>query len=603
MKILTIVLLSVFATSAVAQSPEKKTARMRREQARSLLISLSTDARAFVDLRLRARALARIADALWTVDPDHGRLLFRKSWEAAETTDRINEEKLNEEIERQRASHGNSVVHSPPNVRREVLTLVARRDRVLAEEFLTKLQTERAQTAETKLRPGQLNDSLTQRLSIARNLMVNGDIERALQFAEPALAVVSVQSMQFLANLRERDAAAADKRYAALLAASTNNPQADGNTVSLLSSYIFTPQLFVQFVGTGASMSSSSGTNTPADVAPELRNAFFQTAGAILLRPMPPPGQDQSSTGIDGKYLVIKRLLPLFDQYAPREMAEALRTHFNALNTVASENTRSNNDEWINTGLKPEKPVSDREQVILDRLDRTKTTTERDGLFIELAFLVANKGDAKAREYAGKVEDSETRKQLQEYIDTTLVLLHILKKQTDLPLEIVRKGELGRLEKVWVLTESAKIFVKTDRERAQQLVEEAANEARRIEGSMASRPQAMVAVANALRVVDPPRVWEATFDAVKAANSSDVFSGEDGALLLEFRSKNHSSVGSHDIPQFDLDGILRELANQDYERAVELARGFEREGPRAVATIAIARAVLEPQKVIKDVKK
>ena len=154
-----------------------------------------------------------------------------------------------------------------------------------------------------------------------------------------------------------------------------------------------------------------------------------------------------------------------------------------------------------------------------------------------------------------------------------------------------------------MLTESAKIFVKTDRERAQQLVEEAANEARRIEGSMASRPQAMVAVANALRVVDPPRVWEATFDAVKAANSSDVFSGEDGALLLEFRSKNHSSVGSHDIPQFDLDGILRELANQDYERAVELARGFEREGPRAVATIAIARAVLEPQKVIKDVKK
>ena len=596
MRILIIVLLIVFATTAVAQTPNKTTtARIRREQARSLLISLSTDARAFNDLRLRARALARIADALWPVDPDHGRLLFRKSWEAAETTDRLSQEKLIEEIERQSKS-GAFAMTLPPNLRREVLTLVARRDRVLGEEFLAKLRAERAEVADAKLNPGQLNESLTQRLSIARDMLMNGDIEHALQFAEPALATVSKQSLSFLADLREKDPATADKRYAALLAASMNNPQADANTASLLSSYIFTPRLFVVFVGSGASMSSSTATNTPADVAPELRNAFFQTAGAILLRPMPPPGQDQSPAGIDGKYLVIKRLLPLFDQYAPPEMAEALRTHFNALNTVASEHTRKNDDEWINTGLKPDKPVSDREQVLLDHLDRVKTSTERDNLFIELAFLLSNKGNVKAREYASKVEDSETRTKLQEYIDTSIVLTLILKKQIELPLEIVRKGELGRLEKVWVLTESAKILIKTDRERAQQLVEEAANEARRIEGSTRSRPQAMVAVANALKVVDPPRVWEATFDAVKAANSAEVFSGEDGELLLEFRSKNRSSVGNHDIPDFDLDGIFRELANQDYERSVELARGFEREGPRAVATIAIARAVLEPKK-------
>lgn len=595
MKLLVVILFLVLATTAVAQSPIKTTARLRREQARSLLISLSTDARAFDDLRLRARALARIADALWTVDPDHGRLLFRKSWEAAETTDRISQEKMLEEIERQ-SKNGAFATTLPPNLRREVLTLVARRDRVLGEEFLAKLKAERAEVADAKLNPGQLNEPLTQRLSIAKDMLVNGDIERALQFAEPALATVSVQSLNFLADLREKDPASADKRYALLLAASMNNPQADANTASLLSSYIFTPRLFVVFLGSGASMSSSTATNTPADVAPELRNAFFQTAGAILLRPMPPPGQDQSSSGVDGKYLVIKRLLPLFDQYAPPEMAEALRTHFNALNTVASENTRRDEDEWVSIGLKPEKLAADREQLLLDRLDRVKTTTERDAIFVELAFLLSNKGDVKARDYAGKVEDSETRRRLQEYIDTSLVLFHVLKKQTDLPLEIVRKGELGRLEKVWVLTESAKILVKSDRERALQLVEEAANEARRIENSMASRPQAMVAVANALKVVEPTRVWEATFDAVKAANSADVFSGEDGKLLLEFRSKSRSSVGNHDIPDFDLNGIFRELANQDYERSVELARGFEREGPRAVATIAIARAVLEPKK-------
>jgi hypothetical protein len=50
------------------------------------------------------------------------------------------------------------------------------------------------------------------------------------------------------------------------------------------------------------------------------------------------------------------------------------------------------------------------------------------------------------------------------------------------------------------------------------------------------------------------------------------------------------------VPQFDLDGLFRDLATQDYDRAVELARGFQGEGPRAVATIAIARAILEPKK-------
>jgi hypothetical protein len=42
--------------------------RVRKEQqaqARSLLVSLASDARSFRDQTLRARSLARIADALW----------------------------------------------------------------------------------------------------------------------------------------------------------------------------------------------------------------------------------------------------------------------------------------------------------------------------------------------------------------------------------------------------------------------------------------------------------------------------------------------------------------------------------------------------------
>ena len=73
----------------------------------------------------------------------------------------------------------------------------------------------------------------------------------------------------------------------------------------------------------------------------------------------------------------------------------------------------------------------------------------------------------------------------------------------------------------------------------------------------------MIAVANALKVVDPPRVWDATFDAVKAANSAQGFTGEDGEILLRFQSKGSSSINTNDVPEFDLEAIFRELAQQD----------------------------------------
>lgn len=598
MKFLQILFLLMFATTAAAQAPDAKTVRLRRQQARSLLMALSTDARAFHDQTLRARSLARIADALWTVDAEQGRLLFRKAWDAAEVADQENARKVEAEIQAQKTKTGNSgyAVSLPPSIRREVLRLAAKHDRPLGEEFLEKLKAEKAEAA--KARPGQMSESLVQRLGLARELLANGNMEAALQFADSALTIIGIESLTFLTELRDKDAAAADRRYAALLAAAAANPQSDANTVSLLSSYIFTPRLYMVFAGSGVSTSQMSSTFKPAEVTPELRSAFFQTASAILLRPLPPPGQEQNpnSPGVDGKYLVIKRLLPFFEQYAPAEMAESLRGHMNALNEVASEGARKRDDEWLNKGVKPDKPAADREQALMDRLDRAKTAAERDSIHIQLASFMAGKGDMRARDFAGKIDDSEVRKQVTAYIDGQLVNYHVSKKQVEPALEIIRKGELTHAHRAWALTECAEVLVKTDRDAALQLIEEAAAEARRVDVSDPRRPQVLIAIANALNVVDPPRAWDATFDAVKAANSAEGFTGEDGELILQFQTKGQSSVNTNDVPDFDLEGIFKELANLDYERAVELARGFEKEGPRAIATIAIARAILQPKK-------
>ena len=592
----------VAAADTTASADAELELKERRAKARSLLVSLSSDARAFHDQMLRARSLARIADALWKVDTEQGRLLFRKAWEAAEVADQESDKKLQEEINRQKSvTGGGFATNLPPNVRQEVLRLAARHDRVLGEEFLEKLKAQKLEAANSattqKPNPNRLSDVMNQRMGVALQLLEVGEIDRALEFAEPALALVTMQTVNFLSDVREKNADAADKRYAALLALAANNPQSDANSVSLLASYIFTPHLLVTFSGNGMSTSQSSQTVTPAVVSPELRNAFYQAGASLLLRPLPAPGQpDQTSAGVDGKYLAIKRMLQFFEQGAPAEMVESLRAHLNALNAVVSDNTRRKDDDWINRGLKTEKPAADREQAVLDRIERVKTSDERDQLYIELAYLTSNKGDGRARDYVSKVEDSDLRKRLQAYIDSSLANYYVNKKDTNQALEIAEKGELTHIHKVWVLTKSADILAKTDRDKALELIAEAETEARRIDGSDPALARGLIAVANAYKTVDPSRAWDATFDAVKAANAAEGFTGEDGELVFKFQSKGQSSINTNDVPEFDLDGIFRDLAAKDYDRAVELARGFQAEGPRAVATIAIARAILEPKK-------
>lgn len=594
----------LFVTSASAQSPSQSTlsndrdVTARRTRARALLISLSTDARSFRDQTLRARSLARIADALWQVDPEQGRLLFRRAWEAAELADKDNAAKLQEEINRQKARTGGGfAINLPPNVRREVLKLSARHDRSVSEEFLEKLKPN-AETANATPRradplSGRPDEATSQRLGTASELLKVGDTERALEFARPALTVVTVGTIDFLSDLREKNPSAADSLYATLLVNSATNPDADANTVSVLFSYIFSPHLYITFSGSGASSSQRSSTVIPETVTPELRTTFFQSAASILLRPLPPPGQlDQSSSGLDGKYLVIKRLLPFFEQFAPAQIVEPLRGHLNALDAMVSDGARRRDDESIAKGLKPEQPAAEREQALLDRIDRTKTSAERDSLYIQLAFLASNRGDMRERDFVSKVEDSQLRSQLQVFIDSSLANVFVQKKIPDQALDLVEKGHLPHVHKAWVMTESAKILAKTDRSKALDLVYLAIDEARRLDPTDPARPRALFAVANAIKVIDPARVWEAAFDAVKAANSAEGFTGEDGELVVKFQSKGQASLRNKYVEDFDLNGIFSYLALEHYYRAVELARGFQAEGPRAIATIAIAGAIL-----------
>jgi hypothetical protein len=148
----------------------------------------------------------------------------------------------------------------------------------------------------------------SQRLQLARRLVEEGDIQRAVEFARPALDSVNVDSIFFLSALREKNAQLADAGFRSLLARAAADPNSDANTVSGLSSYIFTPFLYITFERSGgANQNQQRGATPPADVDDALRNNFMSVGYQILMQPLPSPDQDRTTSGSTGKYLIIKR--------------------------------------------------------------------------------------------------------------------------------------------------------------------------------------------------------------------------------------------------------------------------------------------------------
>ena len=148
------------------------------------------------------------------------------------------------------------------------------------------------------------------------------------------------------------------------------------------------------------------------------------------------------------------------------------------------------------------------------------------------------------------------------------------------------------LQRVWGLTEAAKLLSKSDRPRAAETLVEAATEARRISGSDPNRVCGLVAVATNFYEIDQARAWEYLNEAVKAANSNETYTGEDGSIQSGVRAKNFAYLTSSSVESFDLAGIFRVLTKEDMNRAVQTAKGFAQEAPRATALLAVARQAL-----------
>ncbi len=567
----------------------------RRAFAVSMVISLATDARSYSDLALRPRVLARAADVLWDADNVTARALFARAWEAAEAGDAegatVNTKDNPPAIVialRKMSGH---------DLRFDVLSLASRRDKALGEQLLAKLKSENEREADDAKNPRSTRDvvlgseSVTKRLLVAGKLLADGQVDLAREFAAPALGEVNYHSIGFLSDLRAKDATGADRIFATLLARAELDPAADANTVSGLSSYAFTPGFYIVFWVDGHSTwNQPDGPTVPPNLPSSLRDRFFQVASSVLLRPLPPADQDLSSCGRRGKAMVITRLLPLFDQYAP-DSAAALRTQLSA---IAARNIDSDL-ALLTEGIKPEPNAGETLEKMQDQLDHAKSSADRDQIYAAAAARLAPTGNKRARDLADSIDESKFREKVRHYVDFEFVKFAIRKKEARDVAQLAKTGELTHTERSWAYTQAARLLPDSEHERALELLQEATDEARHIDAGDSDRAFALIGVANQLLTADRVRVWDMLSEAVKAANSTEDFPGDDIRMpkwtMLVTRSGTRFS--RMPVEDFSLSRVLRSLAQDELERSVELAKGFKYDAPRANATLAIARAILE----------
>ena len=588
-----VIVLGTFVSAQTIRSANQKSQKdkgdaglqQRRATALSLLQSLAVEARSYNDEPLRAQVQAQIADVIWSHDREAARTLFRRAWDIAETLDQAG---AVSSLTSQRPK--NAASNRPrTNLRREILKLASLRDHALGEEFLAKLTP--ADGADPKIAARELSTAEgVERLRLASELLANNNLERSLQFADPALTRITSQAIEFLVSLREKDALGADRRFASLLAIAGADPGSDANTVSVLTSYAFTPSIYLVVSRGGIPSSNSYLRREAPNLPPQLRRAFFEIAAGILMRPL--TQIDQSSAGRAGTHFMTMRLLPLFQRFAS-DFVGPLNAQLASFGPEAAQTTANTGEVALRRGMLG---VEESNDELTERLDRAKNSGERDRAYAFAAMRSAEKGDARAaREFAEKIEDADTRKGVTTFVDYMLLRALVKDKRTDEALLLIRKAELPRILRTHFLTRVAELKLKDDPVRATELLDEALTETRRLDAGTAERAYAIVALLPPFSVLDRTRTWELLSETIKAANTVPDFTGERGQTTLTLEGKFSIRLSLELASAADLTDVFTKLAQQNFYQALDVSKTFQADAPRALAIIAVARAVLVAQ--------
>lgn len=551
------------------------------------------------DSRLRSHVQAQIADLLWVEDRSFASYMFLEAWESAEKADREFDEGAMEcQMD---AVEDSSLPLNPPHARHEVIFLATRNDRRLGEQFLTKMAEDYERfggdgnsvlpiEGPSKAAQGEVD-----RLQVAKKLLESGDIEQATQFAGQSPNHLTASILTFLSLLREKNPNTADQLYSRLLDRAVNDPSADATTASLLSSYVFSPGVYLTFTSRGfPTWVQTNGLNNHVEVSPNIRSAFLSASSRILLRPLVQyPGPAAITQRVC--YLVITRLLPMFERF-DANTAIQLRSRLIQLASVVPPNLKSPETvSRMRTGIDYGDSRYDAQNMI-EHADRLANLTERDRIYVRASVSAAERGDANPQEVVNKISSTEIRAQVRSYVYLVQAKNALERRSVEKALELARVEELSPFHRVWIYIETARILGPKQPKLATKVLLEAVPVARRISEGDPDSARAMIAIATQFMKVDRAAAGAYVTEAITAANRVDHFSGENTTIAVTLETPIGNWMASYGNQDFALKSLFLELIRDDFFQAIISAKNLNGKEARAVALISIAHVALKRDK-------
>jgi hypothetical protein len=226
-----------------------------------------------------------------------------------------------------------------------------------------------------------------------------------------------------------------------------------------------------------------------------------------------------------------------------------------------------------------------------DRIDHAKTSRERDQIYATAAATLATQGDVRAREVADKIDDSERKSLVNQFIDFQFVQLAIKRKEVSEAIRLAETGQLTHTQRAFAFMQAARILMDSQREQGLELLEKATDHTLRIEKGAVDRPVLMVGIAMQLTTTDRTRGWEIMSLAAQAANASEDFNGENW-IRFSMPTRNGLKTIGIGGEDFSLFHCFELLAKDDLYRSIDLTKSFKNDAAHATAILAIANATL-----------
>jgi hypothetical protein len=589
-------------------------ARARRETraAVAALKEAAELARSFEDVYESVRAQAEAADALWPFDEQWSRSVLRRGWDAT------NAPGAEEHVQRFGTSDDprEDARESLMDARRLVIKVALKHDARLGEALMGELVrssadaqggTPDADDFASLPRPHRtLSAAGRQRLAIARQFISDGDFRAAASAAASVAAEgATPELLIFILLLRSQEPAAADALYLRLLASARSDPLADANDVLLLSTPVVSPELIVYLNTDGSAgfmplrVLRDDGSVAVVSLPAAARLAFFETAGAVLLRQRSARAGAAAGADAAAVYFAVGRLLPFFEREAP-QLAPALNARLVALAAELEASRREALKSKMEVSSLTRKNPADPLAFLMEEVRRATNAAERDFARLVLVSQAARLALwERARTASEEIEGGEARQaaRLAIAIQQVSAVGQAYEDEgadgVERAVASVKAANVPPEARALGLAQAAELTAREGAAaRADALLAEAAELAAGADRG-AQRTSALAHVTLSAARAGSARVWELLPAFVRAADATDEL--RYGAMLLDF------NVGTSERKLWvtapgravGLDQLFAEAARLDAVKTLTEARGFADEEMRAASLLAAGRAALE----------